>query len=591
MRFFVQKIIRYLPYWILLALITMISFLVYHKFPWSTQLDRELLDKFGSIYYLKGRGGSTLRGSRNFLKIYESNPIYYGDQVLTGPDSHMMILAHHSNDRFELGERTSIRISKTKEDIRFFYYMGEFYISSHGEKKDIRYEVNLGESYLEIWNADVLIRGKVGGKLQVEVYRGQVQLKLFEKELSVETDEVIKYSKGQWNLEQKDIHIITPKAYDRVYYKYNRSRPTRFSWSGIKDAEEVQLYIGRKSESLKLFPISHIDINNSEFAAYIPNGNYYWQLKLVTQYREFYSWIYKIFVSEELPVQLIEPRNNKIVNFYKGTDKIRFRWENPSRLDRLVLEISQTKDFKNIILNELVEREGIVFYEFPWRGTFYWRVNGYRFDTSEIVLGQPEKFRVQDISFSILSVLPNHEDVLSFDEIRKGKISLRWNDKLAFKRYAVLLKGPDGYNKRFYTHFSALFLPALKTGEYSWQVVSYDINDNANISKKFKFRVKDLEKIIWKGFDENLKENKILISPQKVKKIIQWYRGPKETDFYIFEFLESDKIEEVKKIKTKNPYVVFSEDINGFYKIRVKAYSLSGDLIAFSEETKVQLIH
>lgn len=589
MGFFVQK--KYLSYWLPFAFIIIISFLSYQKLPWLVQVDRQL--SFGSIYYLKGKGGSTVKGSRNFLKVYESSSIYYGAQILTRPDSHMTILTSHSSDRLELGSKTSIRISEKEENIRFFYYMGELYLSAHGERKDILYEVNLGESYLEVWNADVLIRGKVNENLEVEVYRGKVKLKFFEKELEINTDEMAKYSNGKWTLVEKDMHIVTPKAYDRIYYPYNQGHSTRFSWSGdVGDVNEVQLYIGKEPKNLISVPISNVDINSHEFAAHIPKGNYYWQLKLITPRRVFDSWIYKIFVLEEFPVQIMEPKENRIANFYRNTNKIRFQWENPSRLDRLALEVSKTEDFKELVLHESVDKGGVAFYEFPWTGTFYWRVNGYRFDTSKIVLGRPEKFRVisKDAFLPIESILPNNGDIVSFNDVKKGKILLRWNDNLGVKRYAVLLKGPDGYNKRLYTHVSTFPLPVLKAGEYSWQIVSYDVNDNANISKKFKFTIKNLKQISWKGIDKNIKEDRVIASPQKISKMVQWSKGPEETDFYVFEFLESNKFTEVKKINTKKNYLILPKNINGFYKIRIKAHSLSGDLLAVSEEIKVQFI-
>lgn len=439
------------------------------------------------------------------------------DAIRTLENSHLVLHLTDSKDSLQLGEKTEISASGKVEAPHISIYHGEVFVSWHGEAGTQEREIDLGLFRVRATNADFLVRSIEGTPPFLEVYRGNLSVNAGDTTVKASRDEVIFLKNQRLSKKKFDFSITTPFQFDRIYYSKKQGFRTRFAWSGLPSNAKMQLLIGPKPDQLKSVSFS-TGRKPNELMAVIPEGASYWKLAASAGERKYESPLMKIFGVIEQPAQLLEPIGRISKSAVKRLNGVYFRWTNPSLLEKLLLEVATDEKFKTVVLREPLADAEAQILSLNESGAYYWRVTGFRHDSSELVVSGAQKFEILDDLSEPELIYPEPMAQITARSLRAGEVFAVWRSS-GLAQFEVELRGKGEVFKSLVS-VNRYQLPALKKGQYKLIVAVVD-SDSPPAEREFE--VIDASPLMWKVRGELA----TLTTDQ-----LQWDVGPSGTSVY-----------------------------------------------------------
>lgn len=292
------------------------------------------------------------------------------DMIFTHKGSNVS-LALNQSQNITLFEETMVQLEKTDEII---IGQGEVELKFNKESRPLKIFINNKQFQISSKNATIKIKNE-SKKIKFDISEGQIELKtsdakipkVIDKSFTIETKIIEnKFVYEENELEViNDIFIISPKdKYKEISY-YKKST-IYFNWE--------------KHKKIKNYTLEIYDSNKNIVLSKVISGNHYnWQTNLEGSF----SWEVRPADSEILLKQikeysfLIEHQNlsnqkSQVLEIKRPNQLIEFSWVKNIQAKSHKFEVSESVDFKEIIINIKTKQNNIKI-SFPKTGVYFWR--------------------------------------------------------------------------------------------------------------------------------------------------------------------------------------------------------------------------
>ena len=486
--------------------------------------------------------------------------------------------------RLDVSENSHVTIHIAKNTKKQFIceielIEGDMYISFFGQEKHLCHLMWKGQKVAYLKNADITL-SKNQSQLNIHTHRGLVTFSNLERELS----------HGMWarvgpegaQLFEDDFFVLTPLANDKVYQS-EKSR-VRFKWAHTPKNSQLQLFVGSKKNNLK--PVWKAPPSADKDQGYFrfPLGTYYWQLVASQSQKQYKSQIYKIFIRPQIHPVLVFPSlgSTRFINSNQK-EAYRFAWLNQSRLEHLFIEIAQDMNFSTVILKKPVGEFGFIelLNAFPG-GQYFWRVNGFRHNSSEVLKSHVRHFFVTDknTQFKKIKSWPRDRERVHWWDLYWKESKFIWDAFYGFQNVRMSI---TDLNSQFVQHFpvdtskNRMDIPLLNVGFYEWK-----LQGESQAGKN-----------LWVDITEP-KKITVIASPsidwhESINRQLFWSNGPDNTDHYMirirqYQVVAGSQSSRIVIRKVRHNRWIIPSVFTDFISIKVMAIDRNNQIIALSPE-------
>ncbi len=594
-------------YGVILSIIFIISSQIWLQWGLNNHQQRPQTNPWGQIYdrdnqtYIKTNLHTFWQVAR--IKTLLSS---HKTQIQSQDNAFLSILLSNKRGRLEVGENAYLHIhilKNTKREMicEIEITQGDMYISFLGKRKEACFLKWKGHTMAKIQNADMTLDATLP-HLQVHVHRGQVtfeeqkgpkgQKKTLSKDMWARVD-----SEGITSFDNS-LSILTPLANDRVAQS-QKSR-TRFRWVHTTDTQnfKTQLFVGNEKNNLK--PVWENALASNEGYFRFPLGTHYWQLvaqpdntsdqtkaqhydQIQGQYK---SPIYKIFIKPEVRPILISPG----LGFTKFTnqgkkERYKFVWLNKSRLENLFIEISNNANFSNLLLKRPVGNFGFIeISEYLPEGKYFWRISGFRHNSSELLTSHVRDFIVvnKNSQFKKIRSWPKNKAKINQWDLQWKEAKIVWD---VFSGFQNLRLHVINLNSQFVQTFSIptnknrINIPSLDLGSYQWKLQGEQSKNTwIDITETKTLQITSSSVIHWQK------------APHR---ILQWTNGPTpQTSYYVIRIRKYNlsgkaRSSQIFVKKVRNNRWVISDEFVDSLSIKIMAMDHQNQVVALSPEKDI----
>ena len=318
--------------------------------------------------------------------IYRDQELYPGEALRTASKSEARIEFFNGGKgeptTIDLDPDTAVEIEQTTTGINLDFLKGNLLIHSTGSGTQIN--LRSGEEFVPLKDADVqLSKSASESPVEVDLIRGQAA------EIRRDARLVIK---------ERKLTMIKPDPSRLLYSEPGQAQPVEITWKPIDHSYFVTLEAGASRFDLhQVSAIAPVPGDKGKLLFPLTVGKTYFRLRarLATNGRgvasqnlatevsfdeqnALESSVRGVSVHAKLPALLTEPANGAVLHPLDSAKQVVLRWTNPGKLNGLLLEISSSQDFKNLVDAEHLEKALSVPVSFKGKKSarYYWRVSG-----------------------------------------------------------------------------------------------------------------------------------------------------------------------------------------------------------------------
>ena len=486
--------------------------------------------------------------------------------------------------RLEIGENSKAVIHAVENTKKQFICeveitRGDTYISFFGQKKHTCHLMWKGRRIAQVKNADMTLNSTLS-ELHIYVHRGQVTFSSSGRNHQLHKDTWAKVKSDDIHFFENHFSILTPFANDRVHQS-QKSR-TRFKWTNTLENSKMQLFVGTQRNKLRPVWRRVLSSDRNEGYFRFPLGTHYWQLVAKHNKKQYKSQIYKIFIKSDVRPVLVSPSLGLTRFISSGNEeKYKFVWLNQSRLENLFIEISQDPDFSTILLKRPAGEFGFIeFLDIFPQGKYFWRVSGFRHNSSELLASLIRHFIVTDKNsqFQKIRSWPRDKEKINRWDLHWREAKFVWDAFLGFQNIRINIMN---LNSQFVQHLpvavtaNRIDIPLLDLGIYEWKLQGQsDKNVWIDITESKKIEVVSTPLIYWQ-------ENQ--------DKTLHWTVGPSNTDHYMirvrrYHLNASPRSSKIIIKKVRNNFWIIPSTFTDFFSVKIMAMDHNNQIIAISPE-------
>ena len=456
---------------------------------------------------------------------------------------------------------------------------GDIYMSFFGQEKHLCHLIWKGEKVGSLKNADITLSGSQS-QLNIHTHRGLVTLSDSDRQLSSSMWARVG-SKGA-QLFEDDFFILTPLANDKVYQ--SKKGRVRFKWAHTPKNSQLQLFVGSKKNNLKPAWKAPLPADTDQGYFRFPLGTYYWQLIASQSQKQYKSQIYKIFIRPQIRPVLVFQNLGSTWFVNRGQkETYRFAWLNQSRLENLFIEVAKDIHFSTIVFKKQVGEFGFIelLNVFP-EGQYFWRVNGFQHNSSELLKSHVRHFFVTDKEnqFEKIKSWPRDRERIYRWDLYWKEPKFIWDAFYGFQNARISV---TDLHSQFVQHFpvdaskSRINIPLLNPGFYEWKLQGESqIGSNVwvNITEPKRITVVASSSIKWR---------------ETRGRQLSWTVGPDHTDHYMirirqYQILAGSRSSQIIIKKVRNNRWTVPPEFTDFISIKVMAMDSNNQIIALSPE-------
>lgn len=483
------------------------------------------------VAFLRGEVSLHRPSTGSFELINEGDVVGFEARVRTFDNTFVVLKRPESSERLELGANTEVFVDRWDQARQVYFARGELFLSASGERGQYRIETPDFEITTE--NADFLMTQE-GPNASLEVSGGVLQL------VRRRDGAKLTLEKGEWaNLPKRSalvkrefpFQVVTPLQNEHLFLSDGaREVPVRFAWRGVPDEFKTELQVGSAPDQLKTVDFA-VTGRPGEATLSLPEGIHFWRMvhsepslkrgRKVQRGRLLETPIHRILVLREAPVQLKAPRGKISPAQVRVFSGVNFSWSNPSRLERLILEVASDELFANIISRQPVVDVGEHVLKLPRPGVYFWRVSGFRRGSSEFIVSAPQSFEwmEQDLPPQILN--PRENELITIRALEDRRAPLIWKSDLMTLKTVKIFDRSNLDKPRLETVLAQEQpwpIPGLPKGKYRLVLQS-----EGGLSSSVDFEVVSAPVLPWKSDADQ--------GPLQARQL-EWQEGPRGTEMY-----------------------------------------------------------
>lgn len=184
---------------------------------------------------------------------------------------------------------------------------------------------------------------------------------------------------------------------DRAGYK---TQSLKCKWLKVSDAERYYVQIAEDNEFKQLIKEQDNVVTPEYVTGNLEYKNYYFRVSSIASDKYQGEW------SDALAFELLPPPASPPVDAPEiDKNEIRIRWQNLGKDITYHFQMSKDGDFKNVLLDRMVENPEITFAKPKEAGTYYVRISGVESEGREGGFSKPQTFEIKrsNLGFIIIT--------------------------------------------------------------------------------------------------------------------------------------------------------------------------------------------
>lgn len=249
-----------------------------------------------------------------------------------------------------------------------------------------------------------------------------------------------------------------------------------FTWNSVSEADSYEIEIATDKNFKNTIVRKKTLYNYYTPPKNLKKGEYYWRVKAVSSNEKSKpSSPTKFTVAGIARIATIIPENGKAYVNYNSV--INFRWNDPNKGSKYIVELSKTKNFSKIYKNYELKKRNFSLKDIDF-GRYYWRVFLIDSNKKRIASSNVSYFSIPQKLGSPKLVAPVKNKII--DVLVTNKILFSWKRVPKATHYEfIIYKNVAGVKKIFLNktirsnYYSFDEFDKLGKGKYSWEVTPY----------------------------------------------------------------------------------------------------------------------
>ncbi|MBK9295189.1 MAG: FecR domain-containing protein [Oligoflexia bacterium] len=525
-------------------------------------------------------------------RVDEEEPLHAGEAVRTASDSEAKIV-FNSGAQIQMDPDSVVVIEESGNKLSLDFIKGNLFFKGGGKESQLA--LKSGNTSIDLQNSEAALNKSQDGKaLDVQVLSGTAQLSQNGKSVTLDRDKAGVIDDRGLSVAEKFIKIKSPQAFSKIYIQIAKKEPVLFEWEKLPPNFDIYLEIGSKRENLsRMYP--KVSANLGMMAMQLKLGNYFWRLVAIDNKdpsKTYFTSVNKISILAEVPPKLIQPVDESIATLSAQTQTLLLRWANPSKLEKLHIEISKDPKFSKNIYSEIVADTGIHEAPLTEEGIYYWRIAGFRSGTSKEVVSQAHKFVLKTKLELVPPKLkePSSNFRAQVESIRAGLVFLKWDPVLGFNEFHVrIFQGEKIAHEQKVNDVKQVRFNIEKPGQYKWAVYTIDAQGKAsNISEQRIIIVDELPQLLW--LDSKQQDQYFYLTEKPQLRVL--LKPIDKIKNYKITYAKDGDAKSEKTLTVANPDKIFDVPTDGLYKVFVEALNDKSQVVAksFTKDIVVQAL-
>lgn len=516
--------------------------------------------------------------------------LHAGEAVRTSADSEAKII-FNSGAQVQMDPDSVVVIEEVGDKINLDFVKGNLFFKGGGKKDQLG--LRSGSTNIDLKNGEVALNKSQDGKaLDVQVLRGTAELSQGDKKVLLDTEKGGTVDEKGLSIAQQFLKAKAPLAFSKMYIQTAKKEPVVFEWEKLPENFDVYLEIGDRREKLsRMYP--KVSGKLGMMAMQLKLGNYFWRLVAVDNKdatKIYYTPVNKISVLAEVAPKLIQPADDSVATLSAQTQTLSLRWSNPSKLEKLHVEISKDAQFSKNVYSEQLADTGVHEAAVTEDGVYYWRVAGFRAGTSREVVSNSGKFILKTKLELLPPQLKEPKDGsrVQIENIQNGLVFLKWDPVLGYNQYQIKVAlGDKLVFEQKVNDVQQVRFTMAKPGSYKWAISTLNAEGNASqLSQQRLLIVEELPQLIWA---DSKQQDQYFYLTEKPQMRVALKPLDKARSYKITYKLDEAKPIE-KTLMSSTPDKIFDIPSDGLYKVFVEALNEKSQVIArsFTKDIVIQ---
>ena len=351
-----------------------------------------------------------------------------------------------------------------------------------------------GRGDIKVNGADVSLSRGQTGNVDLEVYRGELELNQGGKTVALGKDKAATLSQTGVAEHRDQLRLLAPIAGETILLNLGKGEKLPLGWTALPAGYRVTIEVGATRGALTQVGTADFDGVAGQAAIDLKPGRWFVRLTARAEGQpELTSLITPFTLAPRAAPALIEPIADAPVIKTSPDQPIAFHWLDRNPFDAHVVEIATDENFRKIVRREnldgAADRASVALDD----GAYFWRVTG--FSNKKGLSSAVGRVRVAAAvdDRAALTAPVNHARVAAAEAGAKG-VTFKWQTTSAKPLRLDVLNtaGAAVFHAESVDGFARA--TDLKAGVYRWSVTG-----GARASETFEFTIVDTPRLNFRG--------------------------------------------------------------------------------------------
>jgi len=440
--------------------------------------------------------------------VSKNDNLYAGEAIRTSAGSEAKILFVKSGTVIHLEPESLVVLEENAKGLVLDFLEGNMYVQSTEGDKASDLTLKAGSGEIKLQSADLSLSREKSGEVNMAVHKGQAELQQGSQKIALDKESSATMGASGLRVDKDRVQILWPTAGEPVLLNLAKGEKLAVAFKPLPAGYKVAAEWGATRSNLRPLEISATG-ESGKLPVSGKAGKWFIRLSATSDnpaQPPMTSAVLAIHIDPKAAPTPIEPTAAEPIVNENSAVPVLFRWLNRHAYESQVIEVASDAKFKDVKLKKVFNDDTMEFSEALGEGKFFWRVTGFlkTKDKKEALTSEIVAFTVQsqwNMKAPTL-VAPDNEQRLSYLDVEKGGVALRWEAPAGVRRFKVTLQQKE--NNAWKTmaekelDATVIKMAGLKPGTYQWQIASVDPKTNASKASNYSsFTVAELPRVEW----------------------------------------------------------------------------------------------
>lgn len=531
--------------------------------------------------------------------VSKNDDLFPGEAIRTAPNAEAQLFFKKTKTTIHLDPDSLVVLEENDKGVSLDFLQGNMFVQSAqgadaGTGEGLTVKTGNGE--IKLKSADMSLSKNKNGNVDLEVHRGEAELKQGSKKTSLNKDKSAELTENGVSVSSERVHLLSPQAGEALFLNLSKGEKLDLTWKPLPKGYSVGVELG--ATRARLEKVAGLETEGERGKLSLTGRPGSWYLRVVATSTDpklprIASAVVPFVVQPKSPPHLEEPGPNANILKSAPDAQTEFRWSTRHKFKSQVLEIAADPLFKTIVHRENFKGEEAEANSFSINladGNYYWRVTGFLHvkDKTETLSSKANTFALNskwEVKPPTL-LSPINQQHLSYLDVQKSGVTLKWQIPQGVNHLKVEVQyrvGSDWKTLQVHdTETTPYHLTELKPGIYQWRVSSLDDKGGVPKAAAFQsFTVEQMPKIEWVETQPTVDYEYLTPTPTVRGR---WKGLAVEPSTYRFKIAPDDQgIENGTWVNTKQTQFEANLPSDGKYQVQVEAVNAKGTLLGQSD--------